>query len=149
MTQPSRPRHLARAVCCAVVVGILAMTAASNHTARWRLADHPKLWPETLSLSGNVDGLYPGAALPLPVKVANTAAFDVVVTEINVTVIATGGCSARNVAVSPFSGSVLVRKRATAMVPLTVTFLPTAPNECQGAAFGLLYTADARRAEHK
>lgn len=149
MTRPGRPRRMARAACAVLGAGVIALTAASSHATRWQLVDHPTLGPDTLSLSGNVDGLYPGAALPLPVKVANNAAFDVEVTTITVTVIANGRCSAANVAVAPFSGSLLIRKRATATAPLTITFSSQAPNECQDASFGLLYTAVATRADHK
>ena len=148
-TLTSRPRHTTRAAGVVVAAAVVALTAALGPALPWRLADHSTAEKHSFSLSGNVDGLYPGAALPLRVTVTNPDAFDIDVTNIDVTVSGTNRCSAHNVVVAPFSGSVRIAKRATAVVPLTVTFSSTAPNECQGESFGLHYTAIAQKADHK
>lgn len=100
----------------------------------------------SFSISGSVEGLYPGLTRPLTLTVTNPQHFTIVVTSLTVTVHdARLGCTAGNIAVSPFTGELPVRALGSATVTLRITLTHHAPNACQGAVFPLLYSASAFR----
>jgi hypothetical protein len=97
-----------------------------------------------LTITGDVEGLYPGGAAPLSLRIANPHPFDVTVSSLRVEVRDPGGgCPAATLSVDePPVGTVLPR-RSTATVPVMIRMPTTAPDACQGAAFPLEYTVTA------
>lgn len=98
-------------------------------------------------ISGSVAGLYPGAHLPLALKVTNPQHFAIVVTTISVSAgNAKPGCGAANLKATSFAGKLHVPAGGSAVVTVQVTLAHSAPNACQGAVFPLRYTGAASKA---
>ena len=96
------------------------------------------------SISGNVAGLYPGASLLLVLTISNPQQFAIVVNSITTSVGSpSASCSAANLSVSSFLGSLAVPAQGTATVTVTATMPHSAPNACQGAVFPLQYSGTA------
>jgi hypothetical protein len=97
------------------------------------------------TISGQVDGLYPGARRGLVLTVANPNNFVISVQTLTVTVRApsASGCPASTLSVAPFSGSLLVPANGTAARSVLVTMSPTAVNACQDVTFPLVYSGTA------
>jgi len=94
------------------------------------------------TLSGSVDGLYPGSTVELAVVVQNPQPFRLEVNTADVSVgDASSACNAANLVAQGFAGSVEVNPNATAAVPVELHLLDTAPDSCQGAAFPLTFRA--------
>lgn len=98
----------------------------------------------SFSIAGKVTGLYPGKTLPLVLTVTNPQKVTITVTSITTAVSnATTSCTAANVKVSAFSGSLVVAAGKTGKVSVNVTLLHTTPNACQGKTFPFHYTGIA------
>lgn len=96
--------------------------------------------------SGTVEGLYPGAALDLPVLLENPNNFDVVVTELSVGVAhASSSCRAVNVDAEDFAGRRLVPKNGTAVQSIVVHMHHDAPDVCKNAEWQLTYSGRAEK----
>lgn len=96
--------------------------------------------PGTFTIAGAANGLYPGLTKPLTLLVTNPQHFPIVVTSLIVTVHnASLGCTAANISVTPFSGTLSVGSQASASVTLHITLAHQAPDACQGAVFPLRY----------
>lgn len=95
---------------------------------------------DRFGISGGVNGLYPGASLPLVLTISNPHEFKVVVTSVT-TLVGTpnAGCSSTNLTVTPFSGSLPVPADGTAQLTVMATLSHAAPDACQGAVFPLEY----------
>jgi hypothetical protein len=94
----------------------------------------------SLSITGSVVGLYPGATLPLVLTVTNTKAQAIKVTSIATAVgKASKLCGAYNVHVTTFSGKLLVPAGAKATTTVEVLMVHAATNACQGAVFPFRY----------
>jgi hypothetical protein len=112
-------------------------------------------------ISGNVDGLYPGATATLALRVHNPLHRSISVKTI--TIIggpANGGCLASNLAAGPglaplntvytiaLSPPLVIPKGQTAAGPqVPITLLNAAPDACQSATFPLFYGGTAVRAD--
>jgi hypothetical protein len=99
------------------------------------------------TLSGNVDGLWPGAQRTLVVTAENPYPFDIVLTSLNVGVAAaSASCPASVLHISSPAADVRIAARGRRAVELVASLDPDAPDGCQGAIWTLSYTASARRA---
>jgi hypothetical protein len=97
-------------------------------------------------ISGSVKGLYPGKVAPLALKVTNPQKFAITVTSLTVAVkSASATCTAANVTVTSFTGSLSVPALGTATATVQFTLLHSAPNACQGAVFPLQYSGQATK----
>lgn len=124
------------------VISVIGAGAAS-------VAPSPNTVPpgheDRFSISGGVNGLYPGASLPLVLTITNPAAFPIVVTSVSTSVgsPAATGCASTNLTVTQFSGRLSVPARSAATLTLTATLSHAAPDACQGAVFPLTYSGTA------
>jgi hypothetical protein len=129
-----------------------ARLAGSGVGLGGRVAPQPSLAatqsaPGAFSIAGGVDGLYPGVTKPLTLTLTNPQHFAIVVASVTVSVQdASVGCSAANVAVTSFAGTVRVDAQASAHVTLQLGLRHQAPDACQAAVFPLRYSGLASKA---
>jgi hypothetical protein len=98
-------------------------------------------------LSGRVEGLWPGARVPIEVTAENPYRFDIVIDSLHVGVSAvSASCPASVLHVSSLVGEVRIAARSQGTIELEVSLDSEAPNECQSATWALTYTATAQRA---
>lgn len=110
-------------------------------------ADSSAFTSAGFTISGKVGGLYPGAVRSLKLTVTNHESFAIIVTSLTTTAgAARAGCGAANLKVASFSGRLKVPAKGKAGTSVHVTMAHSAPNACQGAAFPLRYSGQARRA---
>lgn len=96
------------------------------------------------SINGSVNGLYPGASLPLVLKVSNPLAFAIDVTSITTAVgTPNAGCAGTNLLVTPFAGDLPVPAKGTATATVSATLNHSTPDACQGVVFPLTYSGTA------
>jgi hypothetical protein len=128
-----------------------ASSSLVPHPARLRVAlvanDKNKDDKKNFQISGQVSGLYPGAQKQLNLSVSNPNNFAINVTALTVTVGSPGvvGCAQSNVAVTNFSGSLIVAKNATVTKSLPINMLSSAPDQCRGATFPLTFGGTAEK----
>jgi hypothetical protein len=130
-----------------------ASSSLAPHPARLRVAlvangkDKDKDDKKNFQISGQVSGLYPGAQKQLNLSVSNPNNFAINVTSLTVTVGSPGvvGCAQSNVAVTNFSGSLIVAKNATVTKSLPINMLSSAPDQCRGATFPLTFGGTAEK----
>ena len=92
------------------------------------------------SISGSVQGLYPGAKLALDLHLVNQLAAALTVT--SVTTVATSPsalCSSTNLTVSAFAGHLALPAHGATTAVVSVGLAHSAPNGCQGVVFALTY----------
>jgi hypothetical protein len=132
---------LAAAVSLAVVLGLAAVVPAARQRGPTRRGP-------ALVLRGSVAGLYPGARLPLRVRIRNRQPFAVRVLAVRARVSGRGrrGCARSNVAVSPRPLRLRVPARRARTALLRVTMRRGAPDACKGAVFRLAFSARGTRA---
>jgi len=99
----------------------------------------------TISVSGSVGGLYPGATLPLALVVSNMAGTPVTVVSVTTSVAnASKLCKKVNLNVSGFtSGGLVIAADSHATVTVEATMALGAGDACQGAVFDLTYHGKA------
>ncbi len=101
----------------------------------------------TFTISGSGSGLYPSKTLSLVLTVTNPLKSSITVTSITTTVSnATASCTAANVAVTKFSGSLAVAAGKTGKATVHATMAKAAPNACQGKKFPFHYAGTAKEA---
>lgn len=94
--------------------------------------------PEGFEISGEVDGLYPGAEATLPARVSNPQPFPIQVTSVAVAVGDAGpNCPAGVLEIRSVQTFAFVAAGASTTVPLDVHMDLGAPEACQGAAWPL------------
>ena len=129
----------ARILLVATAVAVAAVATGSRNDASGATI--------AFRLGGSVSGLYPGASLPLKVKVTNHEQFAIVVTSITTTVHdASASCVAHYLTVGEFVGRLVVPASGSAAVHVPVHLSHAAGNACQGATFPLTYLGQARKA---
>jgi hypothetical protein len=98
------------------------------------------------TLSGSVEGLFPGRTVDLGVTVQNPQSLRLTVNTADVSVgDASTACLAANLSAQGFAGSVTVGPHGTTTIPVELQLLDTAPDGCQGAAFPLTFHATGSR----
>ncbi|MEX1144114.1 MAG: hypothetical protein WEE69_02265 [Acidimicrobiia bacterium] len=95
---------------------------------------------DSVPISGEVDGLYPGGTVTLVAKVTNPFPFAIRVTSVDATPAEAGACPASMLNVTRSSRDVVVEPGATAGVPLQVHLDRNAGDACQGATFTVAFT---------
>ena len=147
------PRRLLGSIALVVMAALVAITAGAMAAFAGKPADKPagSAKPHAggppFTVSGSIDGLWPGAERPLVVTAENPYPFDIVLTSLSVTVSdASASCPASVVHVSSFTGEVRIAGRGQKTIELRASLDADAPNECQGATWVLSYAAAARRA---
>ena len=99
---------------------------------------------EGFAITGQVDGLYPGADMTLDARVTNPYQFPIRVTSVGVTVQDAGpACPAWVIEVRDSHAEVDIPPNATGTVPLSIRMDPTAPDACQGATWRLRFAGTA------
>jgi len=100
-----------------------------------------------LRVHGHIQGLYPGAAQRLRVKVRNGYRRDIVVRKVRAIVGDGGpGCTRQNLWTKRFRGHRRIRAHKSRRVSLPIGMQAGAPQACQGARFPLRFRARARAA---
>jgi hypothetical protein len=95
-------------------------------------------------LSGEVDGLYPGAQVTLEATVTNPHPFAIRVTDAGATVLDAGSaCPASMLQVERAEPNVVIGAHSTGTVSLQVRMSRRAPDACQGATWPLRFTGVA------
>jgi hypothetical protein len=95
-------------------------------------------------ITGQVDGLYPGAEMTLEAGVTNPYPFSIRVTSVGVTVRDAGpACPASMIEVRDSRAEVDIPANATGTVPLAIRMDVTAPDACQGATWTLIFAGTA------
>jgi hypothetical protein len=99
-----------------------------------------------LKVSGRVEGLYPGAVQPLPVRVRSRYPYPIRIRQVHAKVSdANFGCPKEKLSVTSWRGRVKVRPGRSRLIPLQVLLSPTALDPCQGATFPLKFKARATK----
>ena len=100
-----------------------------------------------LSIRGHVEGLYPGRAKTIHLRMRNRTSRPLVVRSVSAEAgRAAPGCSERNLKVRRKKGLHRhLAARTTRNFGLKVSMVPNAADACQGAKFKLSYRAKARR----
>lgn len=102
--------------------------------------------PVGFSITGSVDGLYPGATILMSLRVSNGGRHPIVVNEISTSVSSTAPlCPASDVTVGSFSGALHVPGGKSATVAVPVSMVHSAPDACQGVTFPFSYSGTASR----
>lgn len=102
---------------------------------------------KVFTISGGVAELYPGATRPLVLTLASANNFPITVTALTVSVGTAGpGCSAGNLTVTPYTGSVVVPANGSATTTLDVTLDASAPDACMAETWALTYSGTAVKA---
>jgi hypothetical protein len=99
-------------------------------------------------ISGEVDGLYPGAVSTMSAVVTNPQAFVIRVTTISVHVgDASADCPASMLRIDRTTPNVTIAAGATRRIPVDVRMLRRAPDSCQRVVFPLRLVATAVAAD--
>ncbi|MGH2418144.1 MAG: hypothetical protein ACRDFY_07400 [Candidatus Limnocylindria bacterium] len=120
-----------------VVAAVIASFALAGLPPPGRAAD-------AFTVAGQVDGLYPGAAMALDALVTNPHPFAIRVTSIAVRVDdASAGCPGSVLEVGGSEVSVVVAGGGTADIPLVIRMDVSASDACQGVTWPLAFSATA------
>ncbi|MGZ5398987.1 MAG: hypothetical protein ACXWDL_02580 [Nocardioides sp.] len=138
-SSPAGRRRLAIAVAL-LAVGLLAGSAAIAASG----SSGPR---PSFTISGGVNGLYPGAHSRAELRITNHRHWTIDVRRIFVTVASTSnpGCPRSMVRSPGWAGSVRVAKGKTRAVSVPISMRAAAPDACQGAVFALRYSGWAVR----
>jgi hypothetical protein len=99
------------------------------------------------TISGSVDGLWPGGRRSLVVIADNPYPFDIVLTSLSVTVgDASVACPGSFLHISSLTAEVRIAGGGQRAIELAASLDADAANDCQGATWALSYAASARRA---
>lgn len=134
------PAAMALVTAAAITLGAGAVLAA-------RGGQRPPRPPAiSLTVSGDIDGLFPGADLTIPVRITNPYRFAIRVASVDVDVAnASPSCPGSVLTTgTPLVGS-SIAGAGSAVIEVPVAMSSGAPDACQGAVFALSYTATATR----
>ena len=95
---------------------------------------------DSVPVTGEVDGLYPGATVELVATVTNRYPFEILVKSIDATPSNAGACPASMLTVTESTAEVVVAPGASAGVPLQVHLDHSASDVCQGATFTVAFS---------
>jgi hypothetical protein len=108
-------------------------------------AHQSRHYAKAFRISGNVQGLYPGADSPLDLVIANKLSKPILVTSIDTTVSsASRSCPASDVTVTSFVGRLPVAGHRKSTLRVEVAMAHSAPNGCQGVRFTFTYVGQGR-----
>lgn len=134
-------RHRIRSLLLEAAVLLLAVAAGTGLAAAASGSPPPTRAPRPFTISGAVDGVFPGRTSQLRLTVRNTTERKRLrVVSLTVAVgDAAPGCDAGQLTIGPFSGSIKLRRRQAKTVTLPATLARNAPDACQGASFPLTF----------
>ena len=96
---------------------------------------------EPFSISGEIDGLYPGFVGTIPVVLRSESSRPLRVTQVRVRVSEAGpGCPATMLSVADTDLHLVLQPNGQTVVPMEVRMARTAPDSCRGATFALAFT---------
>jgi hypothetical protein len=102
---------------------------------------------QSFSISGSVEGLFPGETAPLVLTVTNPQTFSLTVTSIATTVkTSNSSCPSTYVKVTVFDGHLHVASGTSAQTTVLVTMKHGAPDACEGTHFPFRYAGLASAA---
>ena len=138
------------ATACALALLLCAAALAyANLKGSGEAFERPKK-REALTLSGSVDNLQPGVPTVLTVNVRNNLRKRVKVRSLKLAVDdANEACPRTMLQTAPVRVRTALKPRRTRSIPVTVTLLSTAPDECQDASFPIRYSARAKVSKKK
>jgi hypothetical protein len=102
--------------------------------------------PTAYEVKGSVAGLFPGARLPVAVRIENPYGFAISVRSIEVAAADAGSCSRANVRVDGLPAPVTVPAGGEVVTTLTVRMRNDPPDACKLASFPLTFTSRAVKA---
>jgi len=121
---------------CLVLAAASLLTAFAVDVGTARAAD-----VEQFSISGEIDGLYPGFVGTLPVVLRSESSRPLRVTQVHVRVSDAGpGCPATMLSVADTDLHLVLEPNVQTVVPVEVRMVRTAPDTCRGATFALAFT---------
>jgi hypothetical protein len=124
-----------------MALALLLSVAASGSVAAGRANAEPRGPSSSFSISGNVNGLFPGEIVPLTLTITDSRRFGIIVQDVSTRVgTQSTTCSAKYVTVSKFSGQLHVAAKHAAQLGVQVAMRHGAPNACQGTVFTFTYT---------
>jgi hypothetical protein len=98
---------------------------------------------DTFTITGEVDGLYPGFVGTLDTRVTNTLDVRILVDEVSGVVAGSDGCDPSVLTITTAKTSLTLAPGESGTVPLEVRMRADAGDACQGATFGLRFTGSA------
>jgi len=130
-----------------LAAAVTALTAVTAAHALGQVNTWPsKTAPKRFSIRGHVDGLMPGKRSPLVLTIRNPWSRTIRVTSVGARIGPSGRpCQLRNLTVSRFRGSLVVRPRSIRRLVLSAGLRAGAPAGCRGATFGLTFHGTAVR----
>jgi hypothetical protein len=133
MQEPDGVRRAGGVAACVIAaLALVGLSAPSVHAQ------------DGFQITGEVDGLHPGAGATLEARVSNPHPFAIRVISTSATVLdANPGCPASMLEIGDLTAAVLVPPGATATVPLDVRMRVGAPDACQGATWPLEFNGTA------
>ena len=136
-------QRLRKLAVLAAFAGVAATTAyAVGYPQRWST----RRTPAAFSITGKVEGLYPGGHVPLAVRIKNPYSSALRVRSISIRIDPSGHpCPVGNLRITPFRGSLLVPRHASRTLDLDATLRLGAPLACQGVVFPLRFYGRAVR----
>ena len=143
----------AAGITAALAVAVLGANVArpavpdgSASVAGARLVANPDKEKRDFTVSGEVQGLYPGAQRELVLTVGNPHNFDIRVSSLTVRVGNAGpGCSGANVVPTDFTGALVVPGKGTAEQSVPVAMVADPPDACRNATFPLTFGGSAEK----
>jgi hypothetical protein len=132
-------RSILRLLCCVAAGGLIISGTFDAPSAA-----EPA--PDELAVSGSIDGLYPGSAGVLVVRVSSTFDHSVVVDSLTARSTPAGAGCERHVRVADMIGERIVPPNGNIEVGLTTTFDFSAPDACQNTVIPLVFTINGAEA---
>jgi hypothetical protein len=123
-------------VAASLFVGAIAVQARPPHHQ-----------PEFFSISGDVDGLYPGVDTTLQLTITRIRKVKVVVRSIDVQSVGVdrAGCPVSAVSSPGWEGRERLLNRRTVTIDVPISMSYSAPDACQGATFALHYEGEGTK----
>jgi hypothetical protein len=117
------------------IVGALVVLAVLTAGAAGA-ADASSTTGDTFSITGDVDGVYPGFVGTLAARVTNTLDVSIQVRQVSgVAIDSSGGCDPAMLSITTAKTSLRLAPGETGQVPLAVRMRADADDRCQGASF--------------
>ncbi len=133
------------ATACALVLLLSAAAFAYANLTGHEAVHHQAKKRRALTVSGSVENLQPGVPTVLNAMVRNNLPKRVRPRSLKVKIgDASAACPRSMLYAQPVRARKSVRPRRTRRIPITVTLLATAPDECQNASFPIRYRVRAR-----
>ena len=147
-TRMTRTRTAMMLILVLAALAIVVVTSGiiSNHLAQAGGGSSAEFKKQKIFyISGDFEGLYPGANEQLELTVRNPHSFGIIVTEIDVVVMGTDtpGCPKTDVVGGSFDVNLEIDKLETIQTTVPVSMIANSDDDCQGARFSFTYGGEA------